>query len=287
GRDVLFCIVPQWSVVQSLADTLAAHPDHAVAAAVRAAVFHDQGIAFDPKDPLLAAAADLRAGPPIGGLRTTKIGQQRGRLLVCAADTLFLPEGAGQVARARAGGDTADALFAATFEALGVALPPDSPFAAAARAGSLGAPLGPIQSLNHQGHTYAVQVYALDTLVAADPQGHAMQRLSALAGAPAQKGLLNTPGEVQAIQVAPLHGDATTLVDVGSDHDLTGAHLLITRRGYVLPVPRTQIGGGATDPATLLVLVAQEEGATALNETQAKTLDRLLVAFEHRYRLPR
>jgi hypothetical protein len=213
--------------------------------------------------------------------------QQRGRLLVCAADTLFLPEGAGQVARARAGGDTADALFAATFEALGVALPPDSPFAAAARAGSLGAPLGPIQSLNHQGQTYAVQVYALDTLVAADPQGHAMQRLSALAGAPAQKGLLNTPGEVQAIQVAPLHGDATTLVDVGSDHDLTGAHLLITRRGYVLPVPRTQIGGGATDPATLLVLVAQEEGATALNETQAKTLDRLLVAFEHRYRLPR
>ena len=188
GRDVLFCVVPQWTVVQSLNETLTARSDHPAALALRAAIFHDQGILFDAKDPLIAAAADLHAGPPIGGLRTTKIGAQRGRLLVCARDTLFLPDGASAVVPlSTSAGDTAAALLAATFEALGVAQTPDSPFTAAAHTPGLGAPLGPIQTLNHQGRAYTAQVYALDTLVA---QGMILQRLSALTPPRSKKGRL-------------------------------------------------------------------------------------------------
>ena len=286
GRDVLFCIVPQWSAVQSLAQTLAAQPNHTIAQAVRAAVFHDQGITLDTNDPLLTAALDLRAGPPVASLRTTKIGAQRGRLLVCAADTLFLPDGANAVVRLSANdGDQAAALIAATFEALGIAQPPANPFAAA-NSPWQGAPLGPIQTLSHQGQAYSAQVYALDTFVA-DAHGE-MQRLSALGSTPQQKGLdESTPGMVQQIHVAAVHGDAALLVDAGTPHDLTGAHLLITRHGHVLPVPRARMNAPETDPTTLLVLVDQEKEGEALNETQATVLDRLLQAFEHRYRLPR
>ncbi len=288
GRDVLFCAVPQWSSVQSLAETLASRPDHTLAQAVRMAIFQDQGMTLDAKDQLLAAAMDLRAGPPIGGLRTTKIGARRGRLLVCAADTLFLPDGASAVVRLSASGSAQmAALITATFEALGIAQAPDDPFIAAARSPWQGAPLGPIQKFSHQGHAYTAQVYALDTFVA-DRQGRDMQRLSVLSAAPQHKGLReSTPGMVEQIHVEALHGDLALLVDAGTPHDLTGAHLLITRHGYVLPVPRAQMNARETDPATLLVLVAQEEQGSPLSEKQAKTLDRLLQAFEHRYRLPR
>jgi len=286
GRDILFCVVPHWSSVQSLAQTLAAQPQHTIAQAVRAAVFHDQGITLDAKDALLAAASDLRAGPPIAGLRTTKIGGQRGRLLVCAADTLFLPDGASAVVRLSASGVQAAALIAATFEALGIALPPANPFVAAASSPWQGAPLGPIQILSHQGQAYTAQVYALDTFVA-DAHG-SMQRLSALGAAPQHKGVdESTPGMVEQIKVAAVQGDAAMLVDAGTQHDLTGAHLLITRHGQVLPVPRARMNAQATDPTTLLVLVDQEKDGAPLSATQATVLDRLLQAFEHRYRLPR
>jgi hypothetical protein len=289
GRDVLFCVVPQWSAVESLAQTLAARPDHPAALAARAAVFQDRGITLDLKDPLLAAAADMRAGPPTSGLRTTKVGDQRGHLLVCAGDTLFLPEGAGAAVRlSTSSGEQQAALAAAMFEALGVAQVPGDPFAAAARDPWIGAPLGPARALSHGGRSYVAQVYALDTLVAADAQGHDMHRLSQLAGAPQGKGLAEiASGEVQQIQVAPLRGDAAALVDAGTPHDLTGAHLLITQRGYVLPVPRARIEPPASGPATLLVLVAQDEGQAALSDTQAQALDRVLQAFERRYSLPR
>lgn len=289
ARDVLYCVVPQWAAVQSLAQTLASAPGNPAAQAVRAAIFVDAGVPFDAKDTLLSAAGDLRAGPPLLAPRPTTIGDRRGRLLVCAGDTLFLPEGGRAVERlSTSQGAAAAALIGATGEALGIALPPENPFAAAARAPWLGAPLGPVQPLECQGHTYAAQVFALDTLVAADAQGQAMQRLSALSGAPQHKGSAPaTPGTVERVHVKALHGDAATLVDVGTPHDLTGAHLLITRGGFVLPVAREQLKAPEADPATLLVLVAQERDAPSLSATQASALTRLLQAIEHRYRLPR
>jgi hypothetical protein len=286
GRDVLFCVVPQWSAVQSLAQTLAAQPNNPTAEAVRAAVFLDQGIRLDMHDRLVAKAIDLRAGPPIGGLRTTSIGAQRGRLLVCAADTFFLPDGANTVVQlSTSAGEQQAALIAATFEALGVAKAPGDRLVAAASSPWQGAPLGPAQTISYQGQAYTAQVYALDTLCAGT-QG--VQRLSALATTLQHKGFSESaPVVVQQIQVSALHGDAALLVDAGTAHDLTGAHLLVTRGGQVLPVPRARMQAPAPDTATLLVLVAQEEGGAPLSETQAQALDRLLLAFEQRYRLPR
>jgi hypothetical protein len=128
-------------------------------------------------------------------------------------------------------------------------------------------------------------VYALDTFIA-DAQGR-MQRLSELSAAPQHKGLdESAPGLVEQIHVAALHGDAAVLVDAGTQHDLTGAHLLITRRGHVLPVPRARMNAQAADPTTLLVLVDQEKDGAPLSETQATALNRLLQALEYRYRLP-
>ena len=287
GRDVLFCEPPRWAEVHSLAQALAKAQNDPTATAVRAAVFRDAAITFDAHDPLLAAAADMHAGPPLLAPRPVYIGAQRGRLLVCAADSLFLPEGAGGVVRLSAStGTAAGALFDATCDALGVKHA-DGPFTAAARAGGLGAPLSAIMPLKHQGQRFAAQVFALDTLVANDEGGRNLRRLSALAAtAPQGKGLPGEPSPVRAIQVEPLQGDAAALVDVGMQHDLTGAHLLVTRQGFVLPVPRARLHAGVADPTTLLVLVDQQAGAEALSARQSDALTRLLHALEQRYHLP-
>lgn len=287
GRDVLFCLPPRWAEVHSLAQALAKAPNDPTATAVRAALFRDAAITFDANDPLLAAAADLHAGPPLLAPRPVYIGAQRGRLLVCAADTLFLPEGAHGVVRLSAStGTAAGALFDATCDALGIKHP-DGPFTAAARAGGLGAPLSAIVPLAHAGQRFAAQVFALDTLVAADEAGRNLRRLSALAASvPQGKGVPTEPSPVRAIQVQPLQGDAAQLVDVGTQHDLTGAHLLVTRQGFVLPVPRARLQASLANPTTLLVLVDRPEEEDALSGPQSDALTRLLHALEQRYQLP-
>jgi len=190
ARDTLFCEVPNWGDVRSLAELLGGSiPPAGLGRALLDATFRAGGAEFRPDWAFHQFALINRMGPPVGGSAQVAVDGRQYAYQAFAVDTLYnLVPNWGDVRRL---GDLAaatdpaavrlrEALLAATYRQAGTTYHPDWAFHQLARGFRIGPPLSDSYQLKVGAATYAIQVYALDTLYNVVPNWSAVRRLSAL-----------------------------------------------------------------------------------------------------------
>jgi|GEM_PF-2367736 len=147
------------------------------------------GATYTPEHPLLAYAIAHRLGAPLGLPLNQTLNQQPYVIQVFARDTLYAPqENPTAVGRMsdllRAQDPLGTALLQATFSAMGSAFHPywatHLYYLEQMETRPLGAPLGPVRTLEFDGKRYDLEFFALDTLYTLVPNWRDVRRLSDL-----------------------------------------------------------------------------------------------------------
>lgn len=194
ARDTLYCEVPNWGDVKTLSALLAGSiPPAGLGRELLEATYRAGGATFRPDWAFHQYAMSAKLGPPLGESATLTVDGAQYSYQVFAVDTLYnrVPNWSDvqQLSRLAAAADAPtvrlrDALLAETYKRAGTTYRPDWAFHQLARTYNIGAPLSGSYQVKLGAATYAIQVYALDTLYNLVPNWSDVRRLSLL-GAPA------------------------------------------------------------------------------------------------------
>jgi hypothetical protein len=213
ARDTLFCLIPNWGEVQELSKLLGGSiPPSGLGRALLDATYQAGGSPFRPDWAFHQFAVINRLGPPIGKSAEISVDGKRYAYQAFAADTLYnLVPNWSDVRLLSALSRAADAptmrlreaLLAETYKQAGTTYKPEWAFHQLARTFNIGAPLSNSYQFKLEQTSYAMQVYALDTLYNVVPNWSSVRRLRDLAisqGAP----VLGGSGDDMVLGGAPL-----------------------------------------------------------------------------------
>lgn len=191
ARDILFNEIPKWDAVQSLNGALSGTIPPAgsgVARLVLEAGYAASGGALHDNQSFHQRAVRDKLGAPLGSGYSTVINGQKVAVQVFSCDTLYTPYNMANEAQTNWGdvrrlsdepaGPMREGLWTETYKVSGTAYQPGSPFQQLASSQKLGAPLTGVYSVDLQGNPYTMQVFACDTLYAA--QDGQVKRMSGL-----------------------------------------------------------------------------------------------------------
>lgn len=191
ARDTLFCEVPNWGDVHRLSELLGGSiPPAGVGRALLEATYRAGGATFRPDWAFHQYALSAQLGPPIGESATITVDGAQYSYQAFATDTLYnrVPNWSDVQQLSRLAGATdaptvrlRDALLSETYKRAGTTYRSDWAFHQLARKFNIGAPLSNSYQVKLEATTYAVQVYALDTLYNVVPNWSDVRRLSVLA----------------------------------------------------------------------------------------------------------
>ena len=191
ARDTLYTEVPNWGDVRTLSQLLGgAIPPDGLGRRLLNETYRAGGATFRPDWAFHQFALLNRLGPPIGTSLNLSVDGRQYAYQVFATDTLYnlVPNwrDVRMLSRLADSSDPAEvrlreALLAATYRAAGQTYRPDWAFHQKARAMAIGAPLSGSYRIAVEGSSYALQVYALDTLYNLVPQWSDVRRMSNLA----------------------------------------------------------------------------------------------------------
>jgi murein DD-endopeptidase MepM/ murein hydrolase activator NlpD len=214
ARDVLFNEIPKWGEVQSLNGALGGAIPAAgsgVARLLLEAGFAASGGALHDNQAFHQRAVRDKLGAPLGSGYSTVINGQKIAIQVFSCDTLYTPYNMADESKTNWGdvrrlsdeppGPMREALWTETYKICGAAYQADSPIQQIASSQKLGAPLTGVYSIDFEGNPFTMQVFACDTLYAA--QNGEVKRLSGLpaGGASATATVAPTPQLVAQDQV--------------------------------------------------------------------------------------
>lgn len=190
ARDTVFCEIPNWGDVQLLSELLAGSiPPAGLGRALLNITFQTGGATFRPDWAFHQFAMSAKLGPPLGESALIRVNGVEYSYQVFALDTLYnqVPNWSDvkQLSRLANANDAAsvrlrDALLAETYKRAGTTYHPEWAFHQLARSFNIGAALSRSYQVKLEGTTYAIQVYALDTLYNIVPNWSDVRRLSAL-----------------------------------------------------------------------------------------------------------
>ncbi|MFV9506344.1 MAG: N-acetylmuramoyl-L-alanine amidase [Oscillochloridaceae bacterium umkhey_bin13] len=190
ARETLYTEVPNWGEVRTLSQLLGGSiPPAGLGRRLLDETYRAGGQSFRPDWAFHQFAVLNRLGPALGPNTTLTVDGRSYAYQAFAADTLYSPVPQWTDVRqlSRLSGASApadlrlrDALLAATFTATGQTYRPDWAFHQRAARTSLGAPLGGSYQITVEGVSYALQVFALDTLYNRVPQWANVRQMSAL-----------------------------------------------------------------------------------------------------------
>jgi hypothetical protein len=220
ARDTLFCEIPNWGDVQQLSTLLGGSiPPSGLGRALLDATYQAGGSPFRPDWAFHQFAVINRLGPPVGKSAEITIDGRRYAYQAFAVDTLYnlVPNWSdvqllSNLARA-ADAPTLrlrEALLAETYKQAGTTYRPDWAFHQLARTFNIGAPLSNSYQFKLEQSSYAMQVYALDTLYNLVPNWSSVRRLRDLAisqGAPVLGGSDVVLGEAPGAEPIVVPGD--------------------------------------------------------------------------------
>jgi murein DD-endopeptidase MepM/ murein hydrolase activator NlpD len=191
ARDVLFNEIPKWGEVQSLNSALGGAIPPAgsgVARLVLEAGYAASGGALHDNQAFHQRAVREKLGAPLGSGYSAVINGQKIALQVFSCDTLYTPYNMANEAKTNWGdvrrlsdeppGPMREGLWAETYKISGATYQAGAPFQQLAGSQKLGTPLTGAYSFDFEGHPFTMQVFACDTLYAA--QNGEVKRLSGL-----------------------------------------------------------------------------------------------------------
>lgn len=191
ARDTLYTEVPNWGDVRTLSQLLGGSiPPAGLGRRLLDETYRAGGSEFRPDWAFHQFAMLNRLGPPLGRSGTISVDGRQYAVQVFAADTLYnLVPNWGDVrmlsrlANATSAADVRlrEALLTLTYRQAGQVYRPDWAFHQLARGYAIGAPLSGSYQIVVDGTTYALQVYALDTLYNVVPNWGDVRRMSFLA----------------------------------------------------------------------------------------------------------
>ncbi|MCU0494884.1 MAG: peptidoglycan recognition protein family protein [Chloroflexaceae bacterium] len=327
ARDMLYCEVPNWGDVRRLSQLLAeAGESDALAQGLLATMYRDAGVELQPESPLYQAARMLAFGPPLANPGSFSIRERSYQYQIFAADTLLLPPDSTSVqSLALLDSQLQDPdltelramLVDVTYAATGTPNAPGSAFHTAALQAKLGTPLGDIGSLELNGRTLAVQVFALDTLYA-EEGASVVQRLGDLLRgveppkasakgyavisesdgprwyAPGAPRFMSRNGTaISQVRLLDLDGDAAEVLPTLCEFAYEGApHYYITISGDVFQLIEERFAacppaGESPHVARASLVVALERSVPGATRPapQFSALRTLMVGLRRRYRL--
>lgn len=191
AKDTLFCEVPNWGDVQTLSELLGGSiPPSGLGRALLDATFQAGGATFRPDWAFHQYAVINRVGPPVGKSVQIQVDGKEYAYQVFAADTLYnlVPDWSDvrRLSDLAAAADAPtmrlrEALIGETYKQAGTPYHPDWAFHQLARSYKIGAPLSDSYQIKVGQASYAIQVYALDTLYNLVPNWSDVKRLRDLA----------------------------------------------------------------------------------------------------------
>lgn len=191
ARDTLFCEIPNWGDVQTLSDLLSGSiPPSGLGRMLLEATYKAAGATFHADWAFHQYAVSAKLGPPIGESANIVVDGAKYSYQVFALDTLYnrVPHWSEvkQLSHLANESDAAkarlrEALLGVTYKAIGTDYHADWAFHQLARSYNIGAPLSKSYKTIVEGKTYALQVYALDTLYNVVPNWKDVRRLKELA----------------------------------------------------------------------------------------------------------
>jgi murein DD-endopeptidase MepM/ murein hydrolase activator NlpD len=196
ARDTLFNEGTNYAAVQSLNSLLGGAIPAAGSGLARLlleASFSACGADLHDKEAFAQRVVRDKLGPPLASGYSTLIGNQKVALQVFAGDTLYTPVGApgnpgaptnwGDVRKLsdEPPGPMREGLWGETYKVCGAAYQTGSAFQQLAASAKIGTPLTGEYAFDFEGHPYRMQVFAYDTLYAA--QDGVVKRMSALPAA--------------------------------------------------------------------------------------------------------
>jgi hypothetical protein len=191
ARDTLYCEVPNWGDVKMLSELLGGSiPPAGLGRALLDLTYAAGGSIFHPDWAFHQFAVIQRLGPPVGQSAQISVDGRTFAYQAFAVDTLYnLVPDWGDVRLLSQIATTADpatmrlrdALLAASYAQAGATYHPDWAFHQLARSFNIGAPLSNSAQIKLEQTSYALQVYALDTLYNVVPNWSAVKRLRDLA----------------------------------------------------------------------------------------------------------
>jgi hypothetical protein len=205
ARDTLYCEIPNWGDVQTMSALLGGSiPPAGLGFDLLNATYQTGGATFHADWSFHQYALMRKLGPPVGEGGQINIGGTTYAYQAFAADTLYnvVPNWSdvkqlSQLAAASTAPTVQlrEALLGETYKRAGTVYHGDWAFHQLARNFAIGAPLGNSYQIKLEATTYALQVYALDTLYNVVPKWSDVKRLSALA-ALQPDGVLGGAGDV-------------------------------------------------------------------------------------------
>jgi hypothetical protein len=191
AKDTLYCEVPNWGDVRALSDLLGGSiPPAGLGRALLDATYQSGGATFRPDWAFHQYAVINRLGPPVGKSVEISVDAKRYAYQAFAVDTLYnLVPNWGDVRKLSDLSAAADAptmkvreaLLAETYRQAGSTYHADWAFHQLARGYKIGAPLSDSYQIKLEQTSYALQVYALDTLYNVVPKWSEVKRLRDLA----------------------------------------------------------------------------------------------------------
>lgn len=211
ARDTLFAEVPNWGDVQTLSALLAGSiPPMGLGRRLLELTYRAGGSPFRPDWAFHQFAVINRLGPPVGTSQLLTVDGRQWAYQAFAVDTLYSPTTdygdvrlLSRLATAADGPSQRlrEALLSETYRQAGTSYRPDWAFHQLARTFAIGAPLSGSYQLQVEQATYALQVYALDTLFNVVPHWSRVRRLRDLA---ITQGMPVLGGAVTATPEAPM-----------------------------------------------------------------------------------
>jgi hypothetical protein len=190
ARDTLYSLVPSWGDVGLLSKLLGGSiPPAGLGRRLLDETYEAGGATFRPEWAFHQFALLNRLGPPVGRSGTITVDGRQYACQAFAADTLYnlVPDWGDVRMLSRLANTTSpaevrlrEALLSVTYGQAGQTYRPDWAFHQLARSYALGAPLSGSYQITLEGTTYALQVYALDTLYNVVPRWGDVRRMTFL-----------------------------------------------------------------------------------------------------------
>lgn len=207
ARETLYTEVPNWGDVRTLSDLLGGSiPPAGLGRRLLDETFAVGNAPFRPDWAFHQFALLRRMGPPLASGATITVDGKQYAYQVFAVDTLYnlVPNWEDVRLLSHLAGTTnasdvrlREALLTTTYRVVGQTYRPDWAFHQRARRDALGAPLSASYQILVEGRSYAIQVYALDTLFNLVPRWSEVRRMSQLFPAPSVLGGVSRSGAVE------------------------------------------------------------------------------------------
>lgn len=186
GRDTLICALGEWRKGERLSQMTGSN-QRALRDALLSQVYHQAGEAYHPDWAMHQAALELPIGPPLDQGQRLMAGGQEYVAASYALDVLYSPVGQwrtiGRLTRLPEGGHQQPlraALYQRWCGRVGITARQEWVLQQEALRLGLGAPLGPSFRVRSDGHDYAAEAFALDTLACEIGNWQTIIRLSDL-----------------------------------------------------------------------------------------------------------